>query len=62
METIRNYRITVLSVDKKYVTKFQTQGAAMSTIMTLKEVDENFLAGILEKKRSGKWEIIWSLK
>lgn len=62
MKTKETYKITVLSMDSKIETKFHTESVAKSTIIKLKEVDECFLAGVLEEKISGKWTIIWSLK
>ena len=62
MKTVKNFKITVLSVSSKIEQSFFTQKQAMDTIVHLKEIDEGFLAGILEKKINGEWYVIWSLK
>lgn len=62
MKNVKNFKITVLSVNDKIEQSFFTQDQAMKTIVQLKEIDEGFLAGILEKKINGKWYVVWSLK
>ena len=62
MKTTKNFKITVLSVKDKIEQRFFTQNQAMDTIVQLKEIDEGFLAGILEKKINGEWCVVWSLK
>lgn len=62
MKTVKNFKITVLSVNDKIEQSFFTQNQAMDTIVQLKKIDEGFLAGILEKKINGGWYVIWSLK
>lgn len=62
MKTAKKFKITVLSVNDKIEQSFITQNQAMDTIVQLKEIDEGFLAGILEKKINGEWRVIWSLK
>ena len=62
MKTTKNFKITVLSVNDKIEQCFFTQDQAMNTVVKLKEIDEGFLAGILEKKINGEWYVIWNLK
>lgn len=62
MKTAKNFKITVLSVNDKIERCFFTQDNAMNTVVKLKETDEGFLAGILERKTNGEWYVIWSLK
>ena len=61
MKTVKNFKITVLSVNDKIEQSFFTQSQAVDTIVQLKEIDEGFLAGILEKINGG-WYVVWSLK
>lgn len=62
MKTTKNFKITVLSVNNKIEQCFFTQDKAMNTVVQLKETDERFLAGIVEKKINGEWCVIWNLK
>lgn len=62
MKTVKNFKITVLSVNDKIEQSFFTKIQAIDTIIQQKEIDEEFLAGIMEEKISGKWYVVWSLK
>lgn len=57
-----NFRIVVLFESEKIIARFATKKIARDTIRGLKEVDDRFLAGILEKRIENKWVVIWSLK
>lgn len=61
MKKSKNFKITVLSTNDKIEQSFFTQNQAKDTIVQLKEIEEGFLAGVLERKINGEWYVIWSL-
>lgn len=61
MKKSKNFKITVLSTNDKIEQSFFTYNQAKDTIVQLKEIEEEFLAGVLERKINGEWYVVWSL-
>lgn len=57
-----NYKITILTSERKHEAYFLTKKAAQELIVMLKHIDEDFKKGILQEYTDGRWVPVWTLE